>query len=44
LLWRKFAFHDVEIGAANATGANPQKDMAGFELGIGDISDSQWTL
>jgi hypothetical protein len=44
LLWRKFAFHDVEIGTANPTSAHSEKDMAGLELGIGDVSDSQWTL
>ena len=44
LLWRKFAFHDVEIGAADPTGAHSEKDMAGLEWGICDVSDSQWTL
>jgi hypothetical protein len=44
LFRRKLTLHDVEIGAANPTGAHSEKDMAGLELGIGDVSDSQRAL
>jgi hypothetical protein len=34
----------MQIGAANPTGAHSEKDMAGLELGLGDIRDSQRAL
>jgi hypothetical protein len=44
LFGRKLTLHDVQIGAADATSANSEENMAGLELGIGNVSDSQWTL
>lgn len=44
MLRRKIAFHDVEISAADTTGSDAEKDVAGFQFGIGDVGDSQRTL
>jgi hypothetical protein len=42
MLGREFSFHDMEIGAANATGAHPQENLAGGELRIWDVRDLEW--
>jgi len=36
---REFAFNDVEVGAADSAGAYPEKNVAGFRLGCGDVFD-----
>ena len=41
---RKFSFHDMQIGSANAAGTNSKKNMAGLELRICDVSDLQRAL
>ena len=28
--WRKFAFHDMQVGSADTTGAHPQKNLPGL--------------
>jgi hypothetical protein len=44
VLRRQFAFDDVEIGAADSTGADAQQDMAGAHSRICNLSDLKWSL
>jgi hypothetical protein len=44
VLRAQFSFDDMQVGAANATSTNPQKNMSGFDLRNGNFSDSQRTL
>jgi hypothetical protein len=44
VLGAQFSFDDMEVGAANTTGTDSQKNMSGFELRRGDFRDSQRTL
>jgi hypothetical protein len=39
--WRQVAFHNVQIGAAHATGEDSKQQMPGDELRAGNFSDNQ---
>lgn len=44
MLRGKFAFDNVEIGAAHTAGPDAEKHVAGFEDGLRDLGDLQRTL
>jgi hypothetical protein len=44
VLRAQFSFDDMQVGAANTTGTNPQKNISGFDLRNRNFSDSQRTL
>jgi hypothetical protein len=40
----QFAFDDMEIGSADAAGANAQKDLAKRREGLRNLFDLQWAV
>src|ERR1700733_2841623 len=41
---RQFAFDDVQVGSANATGTHPQQNVSGDELRTWDVDDLKRTF